>query len=171
MLRYVARLQFSNGADKCTNNVAEYEAILMGLQKFRAIGVQTCILHKNSKVISSQIEKECDAREPTLKKYLALDRRMENHFKGFTLEYIERIKYSKVDKLVKATARNMPLSVDVFFQVIADSSVKIVESDPRLINLIEGEDWRATIMAYLRHYYEPDNTIEHIRMQQRAKAY
>jgi hypothetical protein len=26
-------------------------------------------------------------------------------------------------------------------------------------------------MAYLRHYYEPDTTVEQIRMQQRAQAY
>jgi hypothetical protein len=26
-------------------------------------------------------------------------------------------------------------------------------------------------MAYLRHYYRPNNTTEHTRMQQRAKAY
>jgi hypothetical protein len=26
-------------------------------------------------------------------------------------------------------------------------------------------------MAYLHHYYEPDNAREHIRMEQRAKAY
>jgi hypothetical protein len=63
------------------------------------------------------------------------------------------------------------LPVDVFFQVIEDASIKTVEPEPRLINAIEGEDWRAPIMAYLRHYYEPDNTTELIRMQQRAKAY
>jgi hypothetical protein len=48
--------------------------------------------------------------------------------------------------------------------------VKIVLSDPRLINIIEGEDWRAPIMAYLHHYYEPYSTIEKIRMQQWARA-
>jgi hypothetical protein len=26
-------------------------------------------------------------------------------------------------------------------------------------------------MAYLHHYYEPDTTVEQIRMQQRARAY
>jgi hypothetical protein len=31
-LHYTARLQFSSEADKCTNNIAEYEAILLGLQ-------------------------------------------------------------------------------------------------------------------------------------------
>jgi ribonuclease HI len=36
-LRYVERLQFNNKADKCTNNIVEYEAILLGLRKPRAI--------------------------------------------------------------------------------------------------------------------------------------
>jgi ribonuclease HI len=70
------RLQFSKETYKCTNNIAEYEAILLGLQKLRAIGVQRCILCINSKVVVGQIEKECIAMEPTLEKYLALVRRM-----------------------------------------------------------------------------------------------
>jgi hypothetical protein len=40
-LRFAARLQFINEAHKCTNNIAEYEVILLGLHKLRAIGVQT----------------------------------------------------------------------------------------------------------------------------------
>jgi hypothetical protein len=39
MLCYVARLQFTSEIDKCTNNIAEYEVILLGLRKLRAIGV------------------------------------------------------------------------------------------------------------------------------------
>jgi ribonuclease HI len=78
-LRYATRLQFTNEADKCMHNIIEYEAILLGLRKLRAIEVHTCVLRTDSKVVSSQIEKECIAREPTL----------ENHFKGFTVEYIE----------------------------------------------------------------------------------
>jgi hypothetical protein len=59
----------------------------------------------------------------------------------------------------------------VFFQVVLDASIKTVETEPRVINLIEGEDWHMPIMAYLRHYYRPDNAKEHIRIRQRAKAY
>jgi hypothetical protein len=40
-----------------------------------------------------------------------------------------------------------------------------------VINIIHGEDWQASIMAYLHHYYEPDSTIEQTRMQQRAQSY
>jgi hypothetical protein len=32
-------MQFTNKADKCTNNIAEYEAIFLGLRKLGAIGV------------------------------------------------------------------------------------------------------------------------------------
>jgi hypothetical protein len=56
-LRYATRLQFNSEADKCTNNIAEYEAILLGLRKLRAIGVQSCILHTDSKVVARQIER------------------------------------------------------------------------------------------------------------------
>jgi hypothetical protein len=51
-LRYTARLQFHSEANKCTNNIAEYEAILLGLHKLRAIGVQTCTLCTDSKVVA-----------------------------------------------------------------------------------------------------------------------
>jgi ribonuclease HI len=84
-LRYAARLHFTSEIDKCTNNITEYEAILLGLHKLRAIGVQTCVLHIDSKVVPDQIEKEYITREPTLEKYLALVRRMENNLKGFTV--------------------------------------------------------------------------------------
>jgi hypothetical protein len=55
---------------------------------------------------------------------------------------------------------------DIFFHVLKDASVKTIPPEPRVINIIEGEDWRAPIMAYLHHYYEPDNKNEQLRLQQ-----
>jgi hypothetical protein len=96
---------------------------------------------------------------------------MESYFRGFTVEYIEHNKNTKADELAKAAARNTPMSADVFFQVLEDVSVKTVMSEPWVVNIIEGEDWRALIMAYLHYYYELDNKNEQIRMQQRLKDY
>jgi hypothetical protein len=95
---------------------------------------------------------------------------MESYFKGFTVEYIKRNKNTKADDLAKAATRNTPMPADGFFQVIEEASVKTVMSEPRLINIIEGEDWCMPIMAYLHHYYEPDGANKQTRMQQRAKA-
>jgi ribonuclease HI len=69
-LHYAARMQLNNETNKCTNNIAEYEAILLGLRKLRVIGVQKCILHTDSGVVTGQREKECIAKEPTLERYL-----------------------------------------------------------------------------------------------------
>jgi ribonuclease HI len=160
---FIARLQFTNEANKCTNNIAEYKAILLGLRKLRAIRIQTCTLCSDSKVVASQIEKQCITREPTLERYLSLIRRMENHFKGFTVEYSERNKNSEAGELAKATALNMPLPIDVFFQVAPDTSIEIVEMEPRVINLIESKDWRAPVMAYsaiITSQATPKNTSE-----------
>jgi hypothetical protein len=85
-------------------------------------------------------------------------------FKGFTVEYIDRNKNSEADELTKAVVGNNPLPADVFSQTISDTSIKTIELEPRVINIIHGEDWRTPIIAYLRHYYEPDNTVEQTRM-------
>jgi hypothetical protein len=43
--------------------------------------------------------------------------------------------------LVKAVARKAALQLDLFFQTIEDPSIKIVKSEPRMVNIIEGKDW------------------------------
>jgi hypothetical protein len=151
--RFVAKL--AKSSLPCFTVVRGSAKIEWGLEQQKAL--------KNLKVYLKQMR--------TLEKYLALIRRMENYFKGFAVEYIERNKITKGDELMKAAARNTPLAANVFFKVIKDSTVKIVEPEPRLIKAIEGEVWRATRMAYLLHYDESDNTTEHIRMYQGVKTY
>jgi hypothetical protein len=73
---------------------------------------------------------------------------------------LRKTKNAEADELAKAAAHNSLMLADVFFQVIKDASVKIVLSKPRIINIIEGGDWRAPIMVYLRHYYELDSKNE-----------
>jgi hypothetical protein len=50
----------------------------------------------------------------------------EELFQGIQ-EHIKRMKNTKADELAKATAKKAALPPDVFFQVIKDPSVKIVE--------------------------------------------
>jgi hypothetical protein len=50
--RYATSLSFALESDRCTNNVAEYEAVILGLHKLRALGVTTCIIRTDSKVVA-----------------------------------------------------------------------------------------------------------------------
>jgi ribonuclease HI len=63
---YAARLEF-----KCTNNIKEYEVVLLGLRKLKAMGIRRAILKFYSQVIRSQFDKSSTARDPKLEKYLA----------------------------------------------------------------------------------------------------
>jgi ribonuclease HI len=78
------------------------------------MGVQNYNLKIDSKVIAGQIEKECIARDATLERYLAFVRRMENYFRGFSMEHIERAKNTKADELAKTVARKTTLPRCVF---------------------------------------------------------
>jgi ribonuclease HI len=82
---YVARLDFS-----CTNNIAEYEALLLGLRKLKAMGIRRAVLKTDSQVISGHVDKSCKARDPKLEKYLDTARRLEASFEGFSVKNIPR---------------------------------------------------------------------------------
>jgi hypothetical protein len=71
---------------------------------------------------------------------LSCNMRMENYFKGFTVEYIERTKNTNADELAKVVAKKEVLPPDVFFQDIEDSFVKTVKLEPRMVNIIQRED-------------------------------
>jgi hypothetical protein len=58
---YVIKLDFS-----CTNNIAEYEALLLGLRKLKAIGIRRAILKTDSQVILGHVDKSYKARYPPL---------------------------------------------------------------------------------------------------------
>jgi ribonuclease HI len=62
---YAARLDFS-----CTNNIAEYEALRLGLRKLKAMGIRRVIHKTDSQVISGHVDKSSKARDPKLEKYL-----------------------------------------------------------------------------------------------------
>jgi hypothetical protein len=64
-IRYAARLQFDT-----TNNAAEYEAVLMGLRKAKALGVRRFLVRTDPKLVASQVDKSFKAKLEGTRKYL-----------------------------------------------------------------------------------------------------
>jgi ribonuclease HI len=95
-------------SDRCTNNIAEYEAVILGLRKLRALGVTTCIIRTDSKVVTGQVEKDYTVKDPALMQYLAAIRSLERQFKGFTLQHVDRAKNEEADALAKAAPGARP---------------------------------------------------------------
>ena len=53
-----------------TNNEAEYEALVVGLDLVKAAGAENMIIHCDSQVITSQINGNYECRHERMKKYL-----------------------------------------------------------------------------------------------------
>ena len=66
-LQYADRLHFQT-----TNNVEEYEAVLLGLREAKALSARWVLVKTNSSVVVCQIDKTFQAREPELTKYMVV---------------------------------------------------------------------------------------------------
>ncbi len=131
-IRYAARLQFNT-----TNNAAEYEAILRGLKKSKALGVRRLLIRTDSKLVASHVDKSFEAEEEGMKRYLEAVRSMEKCFAGITVEHLPRGQNEEADALVKSTACGGPHSPDIFFEVLYAPSVPIEILDIMAIDQAE----------------------------------
>jgi hypothetical protein len=116
-------------------------------------------------------KKESEAKEPELVKYLAEVRKMERHFRGFTIEHLARKNNGEADELAKKAARGEAMPPDVFFEILTAPSTRPDKQPLSIVNAIASLDWRAPIIAFLRGHYEPVETHDFKRMQARARGY
>ena len=85
-LKYALRLDFKG----CTNNIAEYEGLLLGLRKAKALGMRRLSIRSDSELITGHINKSNRALKPELAKYLAAVRSMQKYFLGFSIRSFPR---------------------------------------------------------------------------------
>jgi hypothetical protein len=127
--------------------------------------IQRLVIKTDSQIVAGHIEKDYKARDPELARYLQFLRDQEKYFEGFTVKNITRNDNLDADELAKAAAQNANLPQDVFYQILNQASIKEIQVTLREVHIIQSEDWRAPIMAYLRGHYEPENEVNDIRMK------
>jgi len=110
----------------------------------------------DSQVVAGHIEKDYKARDPELAKYLQFLREQEKYFEGFIVKNISRTDNSEADEIAKAATH---------------ASIKAKQEVPRKVHIVQSEDWRAPIVAYLRGHYEPEDEVNKIRMKHRTRNY
>ena len=64
-IRCMIRLDFP-----MTNNEAEYEALVAGLDLAKAVGAASMVIHCDSQVITNQVNGDYDCKGERMKKYL-----------------------------------------------------------------------------------------------------
>jgi ribonuclease HI len=154
-LRYALRLN----CDNCTNNMAEYEGLLLALRKARAVGARRLVILTNSELVAGHIGKTYKAKKPDMMKYLQAVRSMEKFFLGITVKSFPRLYNKEVDAIAKATALLEPLPPYVFYETTTVRSAADEVAPPKFVNAIHSEDWRAPIVAAIKGYYEAEDGV------------
>jgi ribonuclease HI len=163
---YAARLEFN-----CTNNIAEYEALLLGLQKLKAVGIRRAILKSNSQVILGHVDKSNKARDPKLEKYLDTVRRMEDTFEGFYVKNIPRGENEHANLLDKSAAQGLLLPSEEFFEIIKAPLIELMEQAVLTISPVHNEDLRIEIVSFLQGNCLSDDEAYIKRMKTRTRPY
>ncbi|XP_075670146.1 uncharacterized protein LOC142639901 [Castanea sativa] len=96
-LEYVAHLQYQT-----TNNEAEYEALLKGLELTKSLGAGSIIVKGDSQLIINHVNGMCDAKEDRMKKYLSKVRRLVQKFIEVSFVQLPREENMEADALAKA---------------------------------------------------------------------
>jgi hypothetical protein len=143
------------------------------------LGVTTCIVKIDSKVVAGQVKKEYLSKDSALVQYLTAVRSLERQFKGFTLQHVDRARNEEAGALAKAAARGETLPSDVFYHVIGTPAVRNLEGlqvtndveGHRIVNLIMTKDWRAPITLFLQGYYHPSDVNEAKRLKHRSRDF
>jgi ribonuclease HI len=92
-----------------TNNVCEYEALILGLEAARKLKIKHLIVYGDAELIVKQIKQQYQAKHPRMRSYrnCAWDL-IENFFLSFNIHVIPRLHNQQADSLAKAASTFIP---------------------------------------------------------------
>ncbi|GKU85393.1 hypothetical protein SLEP1_g72 [Rubroshorea leprosula] len=91
---------------EATNNMAEYEALLLGLRLAAELKVRSLQVYSDSQLIVNQVNSTCKVTDPTLAKCLAVVLKLQSQFERFQLTKISRSENGHVDLLSKLASNS-----------------------------------------------------------------
>lgn len=86
-----------------TNNVAEYRALLMGIERAAALGASEVELVGDSELIVRQVEGRYKVKDSTLRELHAQVRRALASFESWSIRHVRREANAHADRLVNDT--------------------------------------------------------------------
>ena len=93
-IHYVLRLMFP-----CTNNAAEYEALLHGLLVAKEMNLNWVRCFGDSDLVAQQVSGTWDSKDPLMAAYQQEVDIVAGHFKGYQVEHVDWRKNETVDAL------------------------------------------------------------------------
>ncbi|XP_074570542.1 uncharacterized protein LOC141827199 [Curcuma longa] len=135
---------------RATNNEAEYEAVLAGLQAARHLGAQRVIIHSDSQLVDQQTKVE----------------KLKSEFQEVTLQKIPRTDNQRADDLAKlaSSLATWELEEPTVQELLIAQIDQVARPD-------ESEDWRTPILAFLKTGSLPEDQEQARTVRRRAARF
>uniref|UniRef100_A0A2N9GPK1 Uncharacterized protein n=1 Tax=Fagus sylvatica TaxID=28930 RepID=A0A2N9GPK1_FAGSY len=147
-----------------TNNEAEYEALLLGLNTARILGATELDVHSDSQLVVGQVNGDYEAKEGRMQQYLQLVRHQISQFHEVRLCRVPREQNTEADQLAKSASSS---TVDDKIKTIQQSSLQTTKMNPIHTEI----SWMTPIISYLQRGTLPDNRHEARRLKVRASRF
>ncbi|KAM2045314.1 hypothetical protein ACFX1T_009523 [Malus domestica] len=162
----------------CSNNVAEYQALILRLQMAINMEIAALEIYGDSKLIINQLLTEYEVRKDDLVPYFQLATQLLQRFEAVTLEHVPRKENQMADALANL-ASSMTLGEDEATNVpvcqrwVIPLVTETVLSDTNVISIlpVNVEEWRQPLINYLEHGMLPDDQKHRSKVRRRANRF
>ena len=153
-----------------SNNEAEYEAVIAGLNLAHSLEVDQLEVHSDSQLVVRQIEDTYEAKSETMVLYLQKVRDFLKKFMLVQVKYIPRTENSRADALAKlATALQEDLGGSTPVEYLAELSIDPYSMVVALVGSVPS--WMDPIWDYINDGTLPDDPKEAAKIRVRSSRF
>ena len=151
-----------------TNNEAEYEALVAGLDLAKVAGAENMIIHCDSQVITSQINDDYKCRNERMKKYLE---EVKNRISSLEVKFVQipREENECADRFAKAASAEFMNASKQVLSFVQTSS--LIDDRAQMQEINVEENWTTSLIAYLRSGILPDRKDVATKLKVRASRF
>ncbi|CAM8911187.1 unnamed protein product [Rhodiola kirilowii] len=164
----------------CSNNMAEYQALLLGLQMARQIRIDEMDIYGDSQLVINQVLGEYEVRKDDLIPYHRHATQLLNEFDSISIGHVPRSANKLADALANLAA-NLALGAEETMSIpvcnrwvvppLEENEKNMESSNVVYAYEIEREDWRQPIIDFLDHQKLPSNPRHKIEIRRRAPRF
>nr|XP_011468669.1 PREDICTED: uncharacterized protein LOC105352741 [Fragaria vesca subsp. vesca] len=164
---YALRFEF-----KASNNIAEYEALIAGIQLCRELSALHIHIFSDSQLVVNQVAGDVKANQNNLGSYKSLAGALLQHFTSYKLTQIPRAKNSKADALARlATALPESTPPDVHIEILDKPSISNAYSEIFTLETPSQPSWMDPYVAFFSNGTLPRDKQEARRLRHKASLY
>ncbi|XP_075503970.1 uncharacterized protein LOC142541298 [Primulina tabacum] len=149
---------------RVTNNEAEYEAVLAGIQA--EVGASRIILYSDSQLITQQIKGVYEAKDDRMLKYLQLIKARAEVFADWGIEQIPREENGEADTLAKMAASLSEVSTREVLHVS-----RLILSTEEEILPVPGDSWMTPLIKFMLNNELPEDRTQAQKTKRQAPRF